>query len=164
MRSHAVLDSPVGPLVAVDDGGALVRLGPDAAPDPAVVGPRDARTGCLPAVREQLAAYWDGALRTFTLPLGPPGTPFQQQVWAALRDIPFGETCTYAELAASLGRPSATRAVGAANGRNPVFLVVPCHRVIGSNGTLTGYAGGLGMKRTLLDHERAVLWAEPAIG
>ena len=122
-RTHAVLDSPVGPLVGVVQDGALVRLGPDPTPDPDVVGQRD--DDALPALREQLDAYWAGTLREFDLPLGPPGTPWQQQVWAALRTIPFGETWTYGELAAHLGRPTAARAVGAANGRNPVFLVVP---------------------------------------
>jgi methylated-DNA-[protein]-cysteine S-methyltransferase len=155
-RRHAVLDGPLGPLVAVEDGGALVRLGPDPSPDPAVIGPRD--DTALPAVREQLDAYWAGELREFDLPLAPPGTPFQQQVWAALRTIPYGETWSYATLAERIGRPTATRAVGAANGRNPVFLVIPCHRVVGSSGALTGYAGGLDMKRWLLDHERATLW------
>ncbi len=158
-RTHAVLDSPVGPLVAVDDDGALVRLGPDAAPDPAVVGERvEPVSGSLAALREQLDGYWQGSLRTFDLPFGAAGTPFQQQVWRALCTIPFGQTWTYARLADEIGKPSAVRAVGAANGRNPLFLVVPCHRVIGSNGTLTGYAGGLDMKRALLDHERAALW------
>jgi methylated-DNA-[protein]-cysteine S-methyltransferase len=153
---HAVLDSPLGPLVAVEDGGALVRLGPDRSPDPAVVGPRD--DAVLPALREQLAAYWDGALSSFDVRLGPGGTPFQQRVWAALRTIPYGQTWSYARLADEIGQPSAVRAVGAANGRNPVFLVVPCHRVVGSDGTLVGYAGGLDAKRFLLDHERASMW------
>jgi methylated-DNA-[protein]-cysteine S-methyltransferase len=157
---HAVLDSPLGPLVAVEDGGALVRLGPDPSPDPAVVGPRD--DAVLPALREQLAAYWDGALRAFDVRLGPTGTPFQHRVWAALRTIPYGRTWSYAELAREIGRPSAVRAVGAANGRNPVFLVVPCHRVVGSDGTLVGYAGGLDVKRFLLDHERTSLRTAPA--
>lgn len=156
MRSHTVLDSPVGPLVAVVTDGALVRLGPDPWPDPAVVGPRD--DDALPAVREQLDAYWAGTLRTFDLPLGAAGTPFQQRVWAALCTIPFGQTWSYARLADEIGQPTAVRAVGAANGRNPVFLVVPCHRVVGSSGKLVGYAGGLDMKRRLLDHERATAW------
>lgn len=120
------------------------------------VGHRD--DAVLPAVREQLEAYWRGELRTFDLPLTATGTPFQQKVWTALRTIPFGETWSYAQLADEIGQPSAVRAVGAANGRNPIFLVVPCHRVIGSNGTLVGYAGGLDVKRFLLDHERAALW------
>jgi O-6-methylguanine DNA methyltransferase len=162
---HAVLDSPVGPLVAVEDGGVLVRLGTVATGgpfDPAACGEpvgRGSRGGTvLPALREQLEAYWDGSLREFDLPLGPAGTPFQQRVWAALRTIPYGQTWSYAQLALEIGQPAAVRAVGAANGRNPVFLVVPCHRVVGSDGTLVGYAGGLDAKRRLLDHERASLW------
>jgi methylated-DNA-[protein]-cysteine S-methyltransferase len=156
---HAVLDSPVGRLVAVERDGGLARFGPDPAPDPSVVGPRD--DDALPELREQLIAYWRGELHDFDLRLTAPGTPFQQQVWAALRTIPFGQTWSYRQLAESIGRPSAVRAVGAANGRNPVFLVVPCHRVVGSTGTLVGYAGGLEMKARLLDHERAALWGTP---
>ncbi len=159
MTCHAVLDTPVGPLVAVERDGGLARLGPDPHPDPAVVGARD--DDALPAVREQLAAYFRGELHAFDLALTAPGTPFQQRVWAVLRTIPFGTTWTYGQLAEAIGAPTAARAVGAANGRNPVFLVVPCHRVVGSTGTLVGYAGGLEMKRRLLDHERASLWGQP---
>jgi methylated-DNA-[protein]-cysteine S-methyltransferase len=150
---HAVLDSPVGRVVAVDVDGALVRLGTaDDSP-----GTRDDDACCLPAVREQLDAYWAGQLTEFDLPVQAVGTPFQQSVWAALRTIPYGDTWSYAELAEAVGRPTAVRAVGAANGRNPVWLVVPCHRVVGSSGTLVGYAGGLHVKRYLLDHERGAL-------
>ena len=158
-RSHTVLDSPVGPVVAVDEDGALVRLGTVAtgsAFDPAACGERD--DDVQPALREQLDAYWRGDLRDFDLALAPRGTPFQQRVWAALRTIPFGTTWSYAQLAEEIGSPSAVRAVGAANGRNPIWLVVPCHRVVGSDGKLVGYAGGLDVKRFLLDHERAALW------
>jgi len=102
---------------------------------------------------DQLTAYFDGECRDFDLPLAPAGTPFQKKVWAALREIPCGETRSYGQLAAQLGFPEASRAVGAANGRNPIAIVVPCHRVIGANGTLTGYAGGLHIKKALLDHE-----------
>jgi len=105
------------------------------------------------AVRE-LRAYFAGDLRRFTVPAVPVGTPFQQRVWAALQEIPFGETRSYADLARQLGTPAAVRAVGGANGRNPVAILVPCHRVIGSDGTLTGYAGGLDRKRWLLAFER----------
>lgn len=103
---------------------------------------------------EQLHAYFTGDLMLFDLPLAPRGTPFQHAVWKALAGIPYGETRTYRDIATAIGRPNAVRAVGAANGRNPLSLVVPCHRVIGSNGTLTGYAGGLERKRWLLQHER----------
>ena len=98
----------------------------------------------------QLREYFAGTRRTFDLPLAPRGTAFQQRVWAALRAIPYGETCTYGELAAAIGSPSASRAVGMANHHNPIPIVIPCHRVIGANGTLTGYAGGLEIKRKLL--------------
>lgn len=153
---HTVLDSPVGPLVAVERDGGLARLGPDPTPGPEVAGPRD--DDALPELREQLDAYWRGSLREFDLRLTAPGTPFQKEVWAALCTIPFGETWSYGQLAVKIGRPNAVRAVGAANGRNPIFLVVPCHRVVGSTGKLVGYAGGLDMKRTLLDHERSSMW------
>jgi len=106
---------------------------------------------------QQLDAYWAGELFDFDLALTPAGTPFQKKVWAALRAIPYGRTATYGEIARSIGSPSACRAVGAANGRNPIAIVVPCHRVIGANGTLTGYAGGLEMKEQLLEHERRFL-------
>jgi methylated-DNA-[protein]-cysteine S-methyltransferase len=152
-RQHVTWDSPVGPVTAVEEDGALVRFG-TGAPDESC-GERD--EDALPALREQHEAYWRGELRAFDVPLAPPGTPFQQEVWAALRTIPYGETWSYKRLAEEVGRPAAVRAVGAANGRNPVWLVVPCHRVIGSDGRLGGYAGGVDVKRYLLDHERAAL-------
>ena len=111
----------------------------------------------LVELERQLDAYFDGALRDFDLPLHAGGTPFQQRVWEALRAIPYGRTASYGQLARQLGRPGAARAVGAANGRNPLSIVVPCHRVIGASGTLTGYGGGVRNKRWLLDHERRVL-------
>lgn len=104
----------------------------------------------LDAAEAQLREYFAGARRTFDLPLAPHGTEFQQRVWAALRAIPYGETRTYGELAAAIGSPNASRAVGMANHRNPIPIIIPCHRVIGANGTLTGYAGGLEIKRKLL--------------
>ena len=108
-------------------------------------------------VREQLRAFFAGELRTFDLPLRMAGTPFQRQVWEGLLGIPFGATVSYAELAARIGRPGASRAVGAANGRNPIAIIVPCHRVIAADGTLTGYGGGLDRKEWLLRHEASVL-------
>ena len=105
------------------------------------------------AVR-QLRDYFEGRRRTFDLPLDPEGTDFQKAVWTGLNAIPYGETRSYAALAAAIGRPGASRAVGAANGRNPLSIVTPCHRVIGANGTLTGFAGGLAVKQWLLAHER----------
>ena len=108
------------------------------------------------AVIAQLAAYFDGKRTSFELELDPIGTPFQRDVWCALASIPYGSTTTYAEIARSIGRPSASRAVGAANGKNPLSIVVPCHRVIGRDGTLTGYAGGVANKRVLLDLEARI--------
>jgi methylated-DNA-[protein]-cysteine S-methyltransferase len=106
-------------------------------------------------VREQVLAYFSGARREFTLTLAPHGTPFQRRVWQALQTIPFSETRTYGQLAAQLGNPAASRAVGRANATNPVCLIIPCHRVIGANGSLTGFAFGEDIKRRLLEHERA---------
>lgn len=104
--------------------------------------------------KQQLTAYFAGSLTEFDLPLQMSGTPFQQQVWQALKIIPYGTTLSYGELAQQIGQPTASRAVGLSNGRNPVSIVVPCHRVIGANGKLTGYGGGLERKQWLLDHER----------
>jgi methylated-DNA-[protein]-cysteine S-methyltransferase len=121
--------------------------------------PLDARPGdssVLADARAQLTAYFAGTRVAFDLPLAPLGTPFQQRVWEELLRIPPATTRTYGELAARLGRPHAARAVGTANAKNPISIVVPCHRVIGAGGALTGYAGGLPAKRWLLDHERAV--------
>lgn len=101
-------------------------------------------------VREQVLAYLNGELRQFSIAVAPQGTPFQQQVWQALQTIPYGETASYSDIASRIGRPRAVRAVGAANGANPVSLIIPCHRVIGRNGALTGYAGGLAVKQRLL--------------
>ena len=113
-----------------------------------------APAGALMAEAErQLAAYFAGTLRTFSLPLALSGTPFQNRVWTALRDVPYGATCSYAELAERIGKPDAIRAVGAANGQNPIPIVIPCHRVIGKDGSLTGFGGGLPMKKWLLAHE-----------
>jgi len=157
-RTQVTIGSPVGPLTLVADGGALaglyleVRWHP---PSPAQLGrPGDPAAEPFAAAAEQLTAYFAGRLTRFSLPLRPGGTAFQRQVWAALQDIPYGQTVTYGQLAARLGRPAASRAVGLANGRNPVSIVVPCHRVLGADGSLTGYGGGLAAKRFLLDLEQ----------
>jgi methylated-DNA-[protein]-cysteine S-methyltransferase len=113
----------------------------------------------LDAAEAQLAEYFAGTRRTFDLDLDPAGTDFQLRAWKALRRIPYGQTISYGEQAAELGDPGAARAVGAANGRNPLSIVVPCHRVVAASGALTGFAGGLDTKAWLLDHERAVLAA-----
>jgi methylated-DNA-[protein]-cysteine S-methyltransferase len=155
------VDSPVGPLVlaARDERLCGLRL-PAVAPDGTtsaspLEGWRAAPTpsGVLREAADQLAAYFTGELRHFDLPLQLDGTDFQRRVWAALQQIPYGTTAGYGELAQQLGSPGASRAVGLANGRNPVAIVVPCHRVIGADGTLTGFGGGLPCKRWLLDHE-----------
>jgi methylated-DNA-[protein]-cysteine S-methyltransferase len=109
----------------------------------------------LSEAERQLAEYFAGRRTEFDLPLDPAGTPFQQKVWSALRSIPFGETRTYAEVATQIGHPGAARAVGAASGRNPLSIVAPCHRVVGTSGELTGFAGGLEVKARLLAFERA---------
>jgi methylated-DNA-[protein]-cysteine S-methyltransferase len=111
-------------------------------------------TASVSATREQLDAYFAGELMEFDVELDLDGTPFERDVWAAVSAIPYGETATYADIARRIGRPAACRAVGRANGRNPVAVIVPCHRVIGTSGALTGYAGGIEMKRALLEHER----------
>lgn len=153
--TYSVIDSPIGPLIIVERDGALAAIYMDShkpAPDPATFGERV--DDALPAATAQLAEYFAGERRIFDLPLAPRGTDFQLRVWAALREIPFGETRSYGQLAAALGQPGASRAVGLANGRNPISIVVPCHRVVGADGTLTGYAGGPDRKRFLLDLER----------
>ena len=155
MRTHALVESPVGPLTVVAEDGALAGLYMDGQrhlPDHGAFGARD--DGVLPGLQEQLSAYFAGELRAFDVPLASRGTAFQESVWAALRDVPYGTTCSYADLARAVGRPTAVRAVGAANGRNPVCVVVPCHRVISTGGGLTGYAGGLERKQLLLELER----------
>lgn len=110
-------------------------------------------SGVLAELERQLEAYFAGSLKTFDLPLAPKGTPFQLEVWAALQEIPYGTTTTYGGIAKKIGRADAMRAVGAANGQNPIPIVIPCHRVIGANGSLTGFGGGIDMKRWLLAHE-----------
>jgi methylated-DNA-[protein]-cysteine S-methyltransferase len=154
---HAVVDSPLGPLTLRAEDGVLSGLFMAEhrhGPPPTTFGERD--DSALPAAREQLEAYFSGELTAFDVPVALHGTAFQQRVWAALQDIPFGTTTTYGELAASIGAPTASRAVGLANGRNPVSIVVPCHRVVGANGSLTGYGGGMARKRALLDLESRV--------
>jgi methylated-DNA-[protein]-cysteine S-methyltransferase len=143
--------SPVGDLVLTGDGRRITRIG------------FAGRTPIDPAWREdpapfaaavaQLGEYFAGERRTFDLPLAPEGTAFQRRVWAGLTAIPYGETTSYAALAEAIGHPGSARAVGAANGANPLAIVVPCHRVIGADGTLAGYAGGLDAKRSLLTLE-----------
>jgi methylated-DNA-[protein]-cysteine S-methyltransferase len=151
---HSYLPSPIGDLLLVGDRTHLTGLYTvEHVRMPTELGDRSDRE--FAEVRSQLAEYFAGERADFELPLAPAGTPFQQRVWQQLREIPFGQLTTYGELAVEIGQPTAVRAVGMANGRNPISIIVPCHRVVGSTGSLTGYAGGLAAKRWLLDHERA---------
>ncbi|MGB7756032.1 MAG: methylated-DNA--[protein]-cysteine S-methyltransferase [Salinisphaera sp.] len=148
------MNSPIGRLRLVGDGNALFSLTMEeqrhARLDDAGWQRDDA---AFAEVRRQLDAYFEGRRTTFDLPLAPAGTAFQKMVWAALAEIPFGHTENYGELARRIGSPGAARAVGLANGRNPIPIIVPCHRVIGADGSLTGYGGGIERKRWLLQHE-----------
>ncbi|GAA6527445.1 methylated-DNA--[protein]-cysteine S-methyltransferase [Intrasporangium sp. DVR] len=152
---HVVLPSPIGELTVVAVDGAITHLLMDAAKyrpaDHEVLGaPASPDEEPFATAAHQLGAYFAGELRDFALPLAPRGDDFHQRVWALLRDIPYGETRTYGDLARALGDRNLAQAVGTANGRNPIAIVVPCHRVIGSDGSLVGYAGGLERKRFLL--------------
>ena len=153
MRHFGTIESPIGPLCCVMDDGQLVRVAMENQrhlPDPATYG----RSSDVPDdVVSQFGEYFNAERRVFELPLALEGTAFQRDVWSALLEIPFGELSTYKEVAHAVGRPSAVRAVAQAVGRNPLSIIVPCHRVLGSDGTLTGYAGALERKRYLLTLE-----------
>lgn len=174
-RSHTVIDSPVGPITLLATDGELTglylseqryppaaeQLGAEesgtpqpGAPQPGAPQSATPDDGPFAAAAAQLSEYFAGRLTSFDLPVTMTGTAFQRLVWSALLDIPYGTTVSYGELAAAIGRPSAARAVGLANGRNPVSIIVPCHRVLGSDGSLTGYGGGLERKQYLLALER----------
>jgi methylated-DNA-[protein]-cysteine S-methyltransferase len=156
-RCHTAVDSPCGTLTLVATDGRLSGLYMEQQrhrPAHETFGEPDPEP--FTEVIHQLEAYFAGGLTSFDLPLALAGTEFQRAVWAALCDIPYGETLSYGQLADRLGRPTASRAVGLANGKNPVGIIVPCHRVVGSSGDLTGYGGGLERKRFLLDFEREV--------
>lgn len=152
------VESPVGPLVLVSDGAALTALCFGGAREGSRLAggcPRDDDAPPFVQARRELAGYFAGRRAAFTLRLAPRGTPFQRGVWEALRRIPHGATASYGEIARAVGSPKAVRAVGAACRANPLAIVVPCHRVVGADGSLTGYAGGLDRKRALLDLEAA---------
>ncbi len=158
-RKHwTVVDSPIGPLVVTADADGVTGVWMDAPAWWIDDGPPGARRddAALADVRRQLEEYFAGERRVFDLPLNPSGTPFQLRVWAALREIPYGEVRSYGDLAARIGSPGSARAVGLANGRNPIPVIVPCHRVIGASGALTGYGGGLERKQFLLGLEARV--------
>ena len=146
-----VYESPVGPLRLEARDGALVALHLNAHP-----GPEHLDDPVLAEATTQLREYFAGTRTSFELPLQMHGNAFEQRVWAALREIPYGETASYGEIAEQIGAPGAARAVGVANARNPIAIIVPCHRVIGANGKLVGFGGGLPMKRALLDLEQGI--------
>lgn len=152
---YTQIEGPLGPLLlAADDSGLrhIIFASEVQPPRPDPEWREDAAP--LTETIRQLQAYFAGDLENFNLPLAPEGTPFQMEVWQRLRDIPYGQTISYGELARRIGNPKASRAVGLANGSNPIPIVIPCHRVIGSNGKLTGYGGGLPIKEKLLALER----------
>ena len=154
---YARAASPIGDLVLTSKASGLTGIyvtGHQAIEGALATGTRD--DSFFEPVMNELDEYWSGRRRRFTVPIAPDGTPFQLAVWRELVRVPFGETISYLSLATRIGRPSAARAVGSANARNPISIVIPCHRVIGSAGSLTGYAGGLDKKRWLLAHENAV--------
>ncbi len=165
MYHYSFLDTPIGTLTLIADDAALVEVwfpnhtehdggaGVDEL-DGAVLDPEHT---VLRRASDQLSEYFAGTRTTFDVPLAPEGTPFQLAAWRALSTIPFGETVSYGEQAKRLGDPNKARAVGAANGRNPLPIIVPCHRVVGSSGQLTGFGGGVESKAWLLDHEQAVV-------
>lgn len=164
---QTAMPSPLGPILLTGDGEALTGVrfaGPADAPAGATAPGAGGEGGVVGEAQRQLAEYLDGRRTDFELPLHPAGTPFQQAVWEALRAIPYGETTSYGALAVRLDRPGAARAVGLANARNPLAIVVPCHRAIGAAGALTGYAAGLERKRRLLELEAGALTLETGAG
>ena len=150
----ATIDSPIGKLLLLGDGRALSGLYMQEGRKPGTVPPGcEHEPDAFAAVRTQLDEYFAGVRTSFDLQLEPVGSPFQLRIWRALQGVGYGETLSYGELARRIGHPGAARAVGAANGANPLSIVIPCHRLVGSNGALTGYGGGIARKRLLLDLE-----------
>jgi methylated-DNA-[protein]-cysteine S-methyltransferase len=161
VNAHATVETPLGPVLVTTDGESITGIylaGQKHSPEAADCGPAWPSNPVLSAAAHQLGEYFSGGRERFDLALDSGGTPFQRRVWEAIGGIPFGDTLTYGELARRIGAPAAVRAVGTAIGRNPISIVVPCHRVIGADGSLTGYAGGLDRKRALLDLERRRVW------
>ena len=149
MRHYQTVPFPVGPLTVMEEGGHIIRIKFNTDVGDAI----KKETPVIMEAFRQLSDYFDGELKTFDLPLKPEGTPFQLKVWEALRTIPYGETRSYGDIARQIGNPKACRAVGMGNHNNPIAIVVPCHRVVGADGSLTGYGGGLPIKRQLLELE-----------
>ncbi|PZS27707.1 MAG: cysteine methyltransferase [Pseudonocardiales bacterium] len=153
-RTHTVIESPVGPLTLVATAGILSGIYMHQQrhrPPGDIFGESDESP--FTQTVDQLCEYFSGHRAEFSVPIAPIGTPFQRRVWAALREVPYGHTVSYRQLADQIGQPTAARAVGLANGRNPISIIIPCHRVLGSNGQLTGYGGGPERKQQLLDFE-----------
>lgn len=150
MKYALTVSSPIGPLTLVEEDGALTRMNFGTEAD----GAERRETPLLHQAAQELAEYFRGERKRFTVPLRPEGSAFQLRCWQALLDIPYGETRTYAQQARAIGQAKACRAVGMGNHRNPLPVFIPCHRVVGKNGSLTGYAGGLNAKQTLLNIER----------
>jgi len=164
MNYYTIFDSPIGDLLTVGDGESLNRLHMLGSRKRVELNPAWQRDDdAFDDVRSQLGEYFAGSRREFDLPLNMFGNPFELRVWEELQTIPYGETASYGQIAQRIGNPGAPRAVGLANGRNPIAVIVPCHRVIGADGSLTGYGGGLERKRLLLDLEAGVLPLQPAI-
>lgn len=159
MLKKMIVKSPIGELTLVGSASALVALHLPESDDPPLEAPAG-KTPLLTRVADQLREYFAGERREFDVELAAKGTPFQQIVWTALLNIPYGGLSSYGDVARAIGRPAASRAVGAANGRNPIAIIVPCHRVIGSTGQLTGYGGGLPTKKWLLAHEQKFAGAQ----
>jgi methylated-DNA-[protein]-cysteine S-methyltransferase len=164
MNYYTIIDSPIGDLLTVGDGDSLNRLHMLGSRKRVELNPAWQRDDdAFDDVRSQLGEYFAGERREFDLPLDMVGNPFELRVWEELQTIPYGETASYGQIAQRIGNPGAPRAVGLANGRNPIAVIVPCHRVIGADGSLTGYGGGLERKRLLLDLEAGVLPLQAAI-
>ncbi len=154
MLEYTYLSTPLGKLLLAGIGEQLAYVGLPQANKAQKPAPEwQSQSGLLAEAQNQLRDYFAGRRQTFDLQLAPRGTEFQCQVWQQLQRIPFGEVCSYGQIAKAIGRPKAVRAVGAANGRNPIPIIIPCHRVIGANGQLTGFSGGLSAKAYLLKHE-----------
>ncbi len=158
MKYFDYYHSPLGNMVIIEEDNAVIQLSLTSKKTDNEYLSSDTMThtttALLHTAKSQLTEYFQGKRKTFNLPLAPSGTPFQKKVWQALCQIPYGETRSYKEIAIQIGNPKGCRAVGMANNRNPIMLIIPCHRVIGSNGTLVGYAGGLDIKKWLLEYEK----------
>lgn len=154
---YSLYQSPAGRIILIQEDGQLTGLWFEGEKHSTAIEPSWKRDEpAFKAVHQQLNAYFAGKLQQFDLPLKISGTPFQERVWKALGEIPYGQTWSYAQLAAHIGNPKAVRAVGTANGRNPISIIVPCHRVIGADGSLVGYGGGLDKKTFLLQLEKVI--------